>query len=412
MEAKEENMKENKKVNKENIKINENRQLMVKTEISENSNIERKRKYGIDLLKLIAMIMVTTFHFIQYSELYKRSPPFKIKTYIFHYIMTWGLNCNSIFGIITGYLSLNARHKLSPIILLMITVTFYNIIIEFILMISNRKPYKVYQFLFMLFPFTRSLYWYYTSYVSLFFYMPYINSIIKNISKKEFKKICLFMFILHCCIVPIFNNTNAYGIFGCGFLMIFMYYLFGAYIKLYGIYFFEKKSKIQLFFIAILCHILHVFIIYLSDINKHKFNKSLFEFDGFLIQFNIFYMISTICYIYIFKDLKLNKYIEKFLSIISPSIFYVYIIGFNKYTLKFYKLYSLYKKSFPQIIWTILYKNILIWVISLSIDYIRRLLFNYYKLNILSEKIAKKLEEILEKLSEINEYTQSNNEIN
>ena len=194
--------------------------------------------------------------------------------------------------------------------------------------------------------------------------------------------------------------------------MIFMYYLFGAYIKLYGIYFFEKKNKIQLFLIVILCHILQVFIIYLSDINKHKYNKSLFEFDGFLIQFNLFYIISTICYIYIIKDLKLNKYIEKFLSIISPSIFYVYIIGFNKYTLKFYKLYSLYKKSFPQIIWTILYKNILIWVISLSIDYIRRLLFNYYKLNILSEKIAKKLEEILEKLSEINEYTQSNNEIN
>lgn len=294
----------------------------------------------------------------------------------------------------------------------MITVSFYNIIIEFILIISNREHYKLYQFIFMLFPFTRNLYWYYTSYVSLFFYMPYINSIIKNISKKEFKKICLFMFILHCCIVPIFNNTNAYGIFGCGFLMIFMYYLFGAYIKLYGIYFFEKKSKIQLFLIAILCHILHVFIIYLSDINKHKYNKSLFEFDGFLIQFNLFYIISTICYIYIIKDLKLNKYIEKVLSIISPSIFYVYIVGFNKYTLKFYKLYSLYKKSFPQIIWTILYKNILIWVISLSIDYIRRLLFNYYKLNILSEKIAKKLEEILEKLSEINEYTQSNNEIN
>ncbi len=411
MEVKKEKMKENKNVNKENKKINENIQLMVKTEISENSNIERKREYGIDLLKLIAMMMVTTFHFIQYSELCKRSSPFKIKTYIFHYIMTWGLNCNSIFGIITGYLSLNSRHKLSPIILLMITVIFYNIIIEFILMISDRKPYKVYQFIFMLFPFTRNLYWYYTSYVSLFFYMPYINSIIKNISKKEFKKICLFMFILHCCIVPIFN-PNGNGIFGCGFLMIFMYYLFGAYIKLYGIYFFEKKSKIQLFFIAILCHILHVFIIYLSDINKHKFNKSLFEFDSFLIQFNLFYMISTICYIYIFKDLKLNKYIEKFLSIISPSIFYVYIIGFNKYTLKFYKLYSLYKQSFAQVIWRISYKNILIWVISLSIDYIRRLLFNYYKLNILSEKIAKKLEEILEKLSEINEYTQSNNEIN
>ena len=157
--------------------------------------------------------------------------------------MTWGSNCNSIFGIITGYLSLNARHKLSPIILLMITVSFYNIIVEFTLIISNREHYKLYQFIFMLFPFTRNLYWYYTSYVSLFFYMPYINSIIKNISKKEFKKICLFMFILHCCIVPIFN-PNGNGIFESGFLMIFMYYLFGAYIKLYGIYFFEKKNKI------------------------------------------------------------------------------------------------------------------------------------------------------------------------
>ena len=199
MEAKEENMKENKKVNKENIKINENRQLMVKTEISENSNIERKRKYGIDLLKLIAMMMVTTFHFIQYSELYKRSPPFKIKTYIFHYIMTWGLNCNSIFGIITGYLSLNARHKLSPIILLMITVSFYNIIVEFTLIISNREHYKVYQFIFMLFPFTRNLYWYYTSYVSLFFICLILILLLKILVKKNLKKfacLCLFFIVV------------------------------------------------------------------------------------------------------------------------------------------------------------------------------------------------------------------------
>ena len=147
-----------------------------------NSKNEKKRKYGIDLLRILAMFMVITVHIGTFSDFKKRNELlFKFKRYFLYFIWLWGLKCNTIFGLIAGYVGLNSRNKLSSILYLIITTNIYSIIIEFMTIKKNKLQYKYYQYIFIFFPLCRNVFWFYTCYVGLCYLKPYFNFIIKNI---------------------------------------------------------------------------------------------------------------------------------------------------------------------------------------------------------------------------------------
>jgi surface polysaccharide O-acyltransferase-like enzyme len=119
-----------------------------------NSKNEKKRKYGIDLLRILAMFMVITVHIGTFSDFKKRNELlFKFKRYFLYFIWLWGLKCNTIFGLIAGYVGLNSRNKLSSILFLIITTNIYSIIIEFMTIKKKKLQYKIYQYIFIFFLF-------------------------------------------------------------------------------------------------------------------------------------------------------------------------------------------------------------------------------------------------------------------
>ena len=146
-----------------------------------NLKNEKKRKYGIDLLRIKAMFMIITVHIISFSDFKKRNELLFKKKYYLYFIWLWGLKCNTIFVLIERYVGLNLRNKLSSILYLIITTNIYSIIIEFISIKNKKIQYKIYQYIFIFFPICRNLYWFYTCYIGLCYIKPYINLIIKNI---------------------------------------------------------------------------------------------------------------------------------------------------------------------------------------------------------------------------------------
>ena len=367
-----------------------------------NSKIEKKRKYGIDLLRIIAMFMVITVHIGSFSNFIKNNELLlKYKRYFLYFIWLWGLKCNVIFGLIAGYVGLNSKNKLSSILYLIFTTNIYSIIIEFITIKKNKIKYKFYQYIFIFFPFSRSIFWFYTCYVGLCYIKPYINLVINNISKGESSRICLLNFILFSCITSTFK-LNAFGIMTYSISRLSINYYYGAHIKKNGI-FLEKYSKLTLMLISLFCHLLNVFLIYLNDLNTIKAKNKYYIYLDFGLETNPLLLIRCFCHLVFFKDLNLFKCLEKIISIISPSVFFVYILGFNSYTSSFYRVYSLHTFDYFKTIWFLLYKNIYMASICLIIDYIRRLIFNLIKIYILIDKIAKKIEDLSKKIFKEND---------
>ena len=142
--------------------------------------------------------------------------------------------------------------------------------------------------------------------------------------------------------------------------------------------------------------------IYLNDLNNEKTKNKYYINVDFRKESNPLLLIRSICDLVFFKDLNIFKFFEKIISIISPSVFFVYILGFNSYTSNFYRIYTLPEFNYLETIWVILCKNIYMASICIIIDYIRRLIFNIIKIEILINKISQKIEDLNKKLFEEN----------
>ncbi len=142
------------------------------------------------------MFMVINTHLGNGSDFKKHQLLLSFKRYYFYLIYYWGRKCNIVFGMISGYVGLNSRNKLNSLLLLIITSTIYSIIIEIIYIKKENKKYKFHQYIFILFPCCRNIFWYYTSFIGLFFFKPYINQkyIKKRIKKNFYMYIHFFFF--------------------------------------------------------------------------------------------------------------------------------------------------------------------------------------------------------------------------
>lgn len=393
--------------NKNNTEISNlvNISSTLKLSIQDENKPTKKRNHGLDLLRLLASFMVITYHIMERSDCNFRIPLLTYKRYYSLIIFFWAHKCNVVFGILSGYVGLNSRHKIQPIILLMISTTIYSLIIQIYCMIKSKKKYNFSHYFFMFFPGCTNKYWFYTSHVGLLFFTPYINLGIKNLNKIQSNKICVSMYILFSFIVSFFNS-EVFGARNSVILFwLIVYYYYGAHIKCHGI-FLEKYSKLKLFFIYVFCLLFNVFLIFLSDLNKIKGKNKYYSLYGFFLQTNPVLLICAFCELIFFKNLEINDFLGKIISNIAPSCFFIYILGFNQIASDYYRIYYINDQGYLRMLWTFIYKNILTASICLSIDFVRRFIFNILNISIIAEKIAQLFEYLIDKC-----FNNENNEI-
>ena len=101
---------------------------------------DNKRNYGIDLLRVVSMMMVCILHVLNHGGVLEAcvatGNTAKIAiTSLFKAMAMCAVNC---YAMISGYVGCESRHKLSNIIYLTLQVTFYSVIITGIFFVCNR----------------------------------------------------------------------------------------------------------------------------------------------------------------------------------------------------------------------------------------------------------------------------------
>ena len=85
------------------------------------------------------------------------------------------------------------------------------------------------------FPITTTEYWYITSYVGMYAFVPFLNSMVEQNEKKKLRFLLCSIFILFCCI-PRFLIQSPYGLLGGhSMLWVSILYVAGAYVRKYNI---------------------------------------------------------------------------------------------------------------------------------------------------------------------------------
>ena len=238
--------------------------------------------------------------------------------------------------------------------------------------------------------------WYITSYVLLFFLIPYINILLNKIGKDKYKQMLIVLFVLLCVIQNLFGYVDLFRInYGYSPFWLIYCYMIGGYIKKYGLHF-EKKKQI----IILICSLLFACLLnYIWKLSSIRFLGHISKNDWFIDYISPFTLISSMMIISLFSNITLkNKILSKIFIYLSGMAFSVYIIHGHRIIFLYY-LKNLFVPllNYNGIITVLLIIAILliVYVGCCILDEIRKLIFKIFRLNMLIDFIGKKLNKIL-----------------
>jgi surface polysaccharide O-acyltransferase-like enzyme len=192
-----------------------------------------KRHIGLDLLRIVAMLMIISLHFMDFNNLLGDLE--KISDYLawlIESICYCGVNC---YVLISGYfLCRSNSFQIKKCIDLYAVLWFYQVTISCGLLLFG-VHYTIKDYVFTFFPFVTKRNWFFNTYLVLYMLHPFINKVIQGINEKQFRillAILFFFFSVEETFLPKQNwmlNTHK----GYDIIWFIILYLFAAYYRLY-----------------------------------------------------------------------------------------------------------------------------------------------------------------------------------
>ena len=191
----------------------------------------KERNYGIDLLRMVSMLLVVILHIIGQGGIYNHTGSNRLMYYACWFPETAAYCAVDVYGLISGYVGVYSSWHPRKIVKLYLRVYFYSALItllcvlfapQFLLEDSMAKAFL---------PVIWETYWYFTAYVGVFFLMPFLNRMVLSLTMKERKALMLTIFLLFSAAtaVPKGFGSDFFNLGGgyC-FVWLLLLYLFGA----------------------------------------------------------------------------------------------------------------------------------------------------------------------------------------
>lgn len=355
-----------------------------------------KRQSNLELLRIISMLMIILHHFALHGKFgywpYNQDKIQVEKQLL--YFQSLGKIGVAIFVIIGAYFLVGKTFKSSRIINLLVLDLFYSTVIYFVLIFLKLPFPDVLKNENLFLPTVGvSSYWFVLSYMFILLAMPALNIVIHHFSKRQLEYtiavLGLFWTILPQLSVYFPGKLDFYtwalGL-SDGIIFIFLY-IIAAYIRLYP----NKFSGSLLF--NLIATIIGFIIMYLSIIipihcNPEKnfpLSRAMMDLHSPLVIFLAIVIFNT------FKNINIGS--NKFINYISSSTFAVYLIHDNSLVRPLLWNFFDDTKHTDDILIFGLKTAVLILVICLLIDIVRRLLFGKL-FDYISNRIGCKLDDI------------------
>lgn len=347
----------------------------------------QKRVYGIDLLRIISMYMIMALHTMSNGG-----------GLLYHQVNTWHtqvillltfLNniAVNLFAIISGYVGLHSHHRTSRIVELWLQVIFYSwsIMIFFYFWKPDLLPHS--QIIGSLFPTLSMQYWYFNSYLLLFVFIPLLNSGINKLSHRQFRSLCLGLFLLTSCCGALFFNDVFKLSNGFSGIWLIILYLYGAYIKKYG----ECLKKISIkqdlagYVVVSLIGVLICNIMVLHSSGYHNGSVLYHMWFKWFAYNTPFAVIGAIFVFLAFLRVKVQKnWLRKLIIKLGSLAFGTYLLQTNYIVYAWFKGFyrSFYSQNIITMVVLILLTAFAWYMLGTMIDWVRSYIFR--KLSIVS----------------------------
>ncbi len=289
--------------------------------MSEISEQKQNRIYGIDLLRLVSMLMVCTIHVMsELCVLEGKGAVYYERGFILA-ICSCAVNC---FAIISGYVGVGSKYKLSRLAMLWLTVVFYTVSLTAVCCLINHG-FQFEQAVKAFLPAISEQYWYFSAYFLAFFFFPLANAFCKNTD--GIAKICFFIAVALMSVVGLrlaaFQDLWSMNSGYSAFWLLVMYCL-GGLMKC-GFPNISKKTGVLLFSACVLItwgfEVAADFVSLPESILPHG---ALFGYTSPTM------IIAAVALVSVFTKINVGEKSVAVLKKLSPLAFSVYIIHYNK----------------------------------------------------------------------------------
>lgn len=315
--------------------------------------VKKQRQSNIELLRIVLILMIISLHYFYggMGGLLAHVKEGSLNYYVSHFFESLCIISVNVFILITGYFSVNkTKINISKVIHLCLIMIFWGVILSFLnLWWLNPQPLTLNSLVTII---NLSLtQWFVVIYCILYLIIPYINIVINNISRQQFKILLIILTIFFYVIPTISKVTlsdNGYGIIN--FLCL---YLFGAYIrKFYD----HNIPLIQSLFVYLGATIITTCF---SFIATHAWSYS-----------TIFNLVGSISFFEIFKSLKIEH--NNIINRLATYTFSVYLIDVDLAFFLYRKLFhsNQYWNSSYMILNLVL-STLAIYIICVILDFVR-----------------------------------------
>ena len=344
-----------------------------------------KRDYGIDLLRIVSMLMVPMVHVLGQGGVIGATVPLSLQyesAWLLESILLVAVNC---FVLITGYVYYGKETRYYRLLTLWAEVLFYSIIIIIALKFILPNEIGLEQYWKAIIPtfFTKaqfSRYWFFTAYVGMFLLSPFINLGLKHFNKKQDLAVFLSLFVIFSLLPTILNQDMAFTLNqGYSVLWFLVLYYTGGLIHKYEIFKMFKNYKWLLIYVA--CFLISWILRYVLDVSgliEPGFN--LYSFNCYLSPLYFIGGIALFCF---FKKMNITKStVISVIEFFTPVCFGVYLIHNNMSLAHFFfdKKFEFIAHMDPiSLFISVILIGAGIFVVCGLVDWIRELLFRKLK---------------------------------
>lgn len=197
----------------------------------------RSRHAGLDLLRIVSMVMIVLMHAIGHGGLGHTVSSISVYYHIYWTIYALCRVSTNCFVMLTGYYMVNSRIRASRVLRLWFEVLFYKLITFAIACKAGYAQLSLQGIIKLFTPISSGAYWFATGYVLLYLCVPLLNRAISTIkSQSEYLRILAVMLVLTSVLPTVFYWADPMYINGgYSFVWFVVLYFVAAYIRLYGI---------------------------------------------------------------------------------------------------------------------------------------------------------------------------------
>ena len=336
-----------------------------------------KRNSNLEWLRIISMLLIVVGHFSWQTKWNFSHTNIFLQTGI-QWLWFGGKLGVDLFILISAYfLAARQEVKIKPLVKLWEQVIFYSILLTIVGIFIFKLSIKLRGILYTFFPIIKGAYWFVTAYVVMYLLAPYINKGLEKISKEQFRKLLIILMILFLIVTVL--HTASIGFINDDAMTLIGIYPFGVYIKKYTKDILKIKKLILLSAIFLNLIILYLSAFGINLISKYlKYNINAHAFARFFGSVSPFQLLSAIFIFVLFVEMPVRH--NRLINSIASHVFAVYLVHCQPLMINFIWLRLVKANQFettPYVFVYVLIVTILIFGISISIDYLRQWIYNF-----------------------------------